>query len=1432
MPRNKGGRYRSGSTGSYGDAIRSPSPSSKRPSAARPSAEELESCNKLFSLLAHLSNGRGGRAEGANFLHQIMVCGEGTDVHVNELNIAHILLERAAQLDRANMEEATAAVAAVSGSLATGKKKAQRYSSAPVVQQPEHLRSLLLATEAESHYTPLHAAMYQRRLRPVLLLLRHAGRMKKLHPILVLDGNCSTKTNKQGGSSGSSRRKQQQLLLGRSGSGLNSGNLLLDMVLARDAEGLTPLDLLSKSMSSDLERCRRYLDQNRLNALGDNGRGRSISLVDEKDEDEDDGDDAVIGRTRGTSFGNVHDVDLDAFGPLTVHNNTERNRSDSGALRGTGRDDGVPAEDADSDSSSLTSSHEAPSSSLSSSCTYGCELMTFGRADPAALGVPHFASRRQDTPKNSGAGAAQGGKGGASSVWPRRVEAFALGEMGRCFGDEADGGSSRDDEKAHGSAVAVAAAAYHTLVATAKGHLMAFGLGKGGRLGTGDEKHRPLPTRVLGPLSRRRVVNIAAALNHSLCTTSDGGLYSFGSNRFGQLGRATDDNSNNPSSGATDQRALPRRVDDLRHDFIIAVAAGDRHSVALTKRGEVYCWGDSRAGQLGMTLRGENRGKNGSPGSCTSGCDRPNRVGALWSVSPKRRVAAIAAAEQSTLVIVLPAHLTESVNSVYSWGHGNSIPVKVNFPSPDLGKLSESRFSGTHVNPIGISAARHHNVAITSNGMCYTWGLHSEPLGTTSGGNHDSGWESNDRKMTSSIGSMVIASPQLVTGMLPENGGGRAVAVSASENHTAVLTDAGHLYTWGANEKNDVLGHEGVKWQPVPRRVPSIHRAVGLAAAKEHTVLLIGTSFPALPVPKPPGPSAKDPSSLSEDQSLSAPSLQELATRKIAKHVDLFNAVPLLITAGRMGCKTLIAYCGDFIRRNMDAALALSKRTNLDIYLDESVSRFLSRPDCEDERDASLHPMILALARAGTGPLSEVATDWMSDCQNILQALPRAALVKAASQSKRTETSESREEKIDVGSTAKALEACTIGHEKARSDGGGLGRRVVIAVEPIADLSKAKKTFDEAAQASKINDLKSDGTSSSSRYRCDLCQVTCPDKNAYAMHICGKRHRNQGRKEEEEGKVKAVAAMVESKRPQMLVVDRVEASSEMKPKAASKSPWKKDAEPSIQPRYRLKPPPPPVYESKAAAAGVPALSKPKDAKVIQSWSPTAAEAVVNKPANFQSILEEEQRLLQVKKRPPQPASLVLKSAKIATGPASPWVSANVATPSKAPVLHQVSKPSLGSAASKMSLGEFLEPKRKSIPKKTGPAWSTSAAAAAPTKSQAEPQRKTSFNEIQRSEADLKAKQDGMCATGIEGKWYVERRERAASISAIAEEERELQRLIEEQRFIEAQISREQELQKQQQSKKPIGDGRRRREQGRGRGRGHGRGCKKSDDARA
>src|SRR3569832_1794555 len=96
-------------------------------------------------------------------------------------------------------------------------------------------------------------------------------------------------------------------------------------------------------------------------------------------------------------------------------------------------------------------------------------------------------------------------------------------------------------------------------------------------------------------------MSVAAAENHSLCVTQCGQVFAWGSNSFGQLGTST------PSTSYTDEgsaaRCLPRRVDDLKNTPCVSVAAGAKHSVALTKLGEVYVWGDNSAGQLGISRR-------------------------------------------------------------------------------------------------------------------------------------------------------------------------------------------------------------------------------------------------------------------------------------------------------------------------------------------------------------------------------------------------------------------------------------------------------------------------------------------------------------------------------------------------------------------------------------------------------------------------------------------------------------------------------------------------------------------------------------------------------------------------------------------------------------------------------------------------------------
>jgi alpha-tubulin suppressor-like RCC1 family protein len=306
----------------------------------------------------------------------------------------------------------------------------------------------------------------------------------------------------------------------------------------------------------------------------------------------------------------------------------------------------------------------------------------------------------------------------------------------------------------------------------------------------------------------------------------------------------------------------------MRNTPCVAVAAGEKHSVALSQKGEVYVWGDNTSGQLGVPRR--------------SGIQKVQRVEALWNGAQPKIVIAIAAAEQSTLVLTSPTPGLTHVNSIYSWGHGNHVPIRVHFENHFRGN-SEQQQQGSLlaasrrvVNPVAIACAKYHNAAITSDGHVYTWGLHAESLGRTNA--KGSPKQSHQRNSTSGRST---SSPQLVTGMLPENGGGFAVVLSASEQHTAVVTDTGALYTWGTTHGKNVLGHEGVRWQPSPKRVPGVHRAVNVAVAKEHTVLLIGASFPTIP------------------KTTGLSNLELLSARKVAEYVDLFNVVPILIMAER-----------------------------------------------------------------------------------------------------------------------------------------------------------------------------------------------------------------------------------------------------------------------------------------------------------------------------------------------------------------------------------------------------------------------------------------------------------------------------------------------------------------------------------------------------
>lgn len=86
----------------------------------------------------------------------------------------------------------------------------------------------------------------------------------------------------------------------------------------------------------------------------------------------------------------------------------------------------------------------------------------------------------------------------------------------------------------------------------------------------------------------------AAGSDHALFLLNSSHVAAMGANDSGQLG----DGSN---SATVDGSALVTVVDDagepIKH--IAAIAAGDRHSLALSREGAVFAWGDGSSGQLG-----------------------------------------------------------------------------------------------------------------------------------------------------------------------------------------------------------------------------------------------------------------------------------------------------------------------------------------------------------------------------------------------------------------------------------------------------------------------------------------------------------------------------------------------------------------------------------------------------------------------------------------------------------------------------------------------------------------------------------------------------------------------------------------------------------------------------------------------------------------
>ncbi|KAK9903587.1 hypothetical protein WJX75_009396 [Coccomyxa subellipsoidea] len=134
----------------------------------------------------------------------------------------------------------------------------------------------------------------------------------------------------------------------------------------------------------------------------------------------------------------------------------------------------------------------------------------------------------------------------------------------------------------------ISCGAEHSMALAGNGAVYCWGWGAYGNLGDGHREDRCAPVKVLG-LEGVKVTSVACGWRHSIAADETGVVYTFGWSKYGQLGHGD----------CTDQ-LVPKAVESLKDSRIVLISGGWRHTSVADDTGMLYSWGWNKFGQLGI----------------------------------------------------------------------------------------------------------------------------------------------------------------------------------------------------------------------------------------------------------------------------------------------------------------------------------------------------------------------------------------------------------------------------------------------------------------------------------------------------------------------------------------------------------------------------------------------------------------------------------------------------------------------------------------------------------------------------------------------------------------------------------------------------------------------------------------------------------------
>ncbi|SFC86498.1 RCC1-like domain-containing protein [Spirosoma endophyticum] len=310
----------------------------------------------------------------------------------------------------------------------------------------------------------------------------------------------------------------------------------------------------------------------------------------------------------------------------------------------------------------------------------------------------------------------------------------------------------------------------HTVGRQSDGSLWAWGENFYGQLGNGTNTDRTSPVRI--GLSTNWV-STATGQEHNVGLQSDGSLWTWGRNLEGELG-----------DGTTTNRNSPVRI-GIETNWA-SIAAGYYHSVGIQSDGSLWAWGRNFWGSLGD--------------GTTTNQNQPKRIGQATNWI------SIATGQEHTVGL-------QSDGSLWAWGRnfegqlGNGTTTNQNQPVR----------IGSVTNWVSIAAGQYHTIGLQSDGSMWAWG------------NNQYG-QLGDGSTTSQSSPVRIGSAT------------NWASITAGYTHTLGLQSDGSLWAWGFNYSGQLGdGTTNQRNSPVPITTASPIVSLSRGPAAFHSVVIGAT---------------------------------------------------------------------------------------------------------------------------------------------------------------------------------------------------------------------------------------------------------------------------------------------------------------------------------------------------------------------------------------------------------------------------------------------------------------------------------------------------------------------------------------------------------------------------------------------------------------